>query len=122
MRYSPLFLSLIAFPALADPPVAVTDICITKQNTPTICSDPLVNDIGHGEPVFLGKEHDMDTGQVRYSVTALPVEVGTIEMTPEGLLLTPAKDFVGRASTTYGIFTMNGGQAEGVIEIAVTCP
>lgn len=123
MRHLPLLLALLAFPALAGPPVAVDDICIVKQDTPTICPDPLANDSGDDEPVFLVKENDMESAEVRYSLDGPTEAGGTMVWTAEGPRYTPpSPEFLGRDRKRYRIFSMNGGEAIGTIEIAVTCP
>jgi len=126
MRYALFIALLIAAPAFARaqsaPPVAGADSCATVQDTAVICPDPLANDSApDGGQVFYVYGVDMATGGRLESLVSPTEAGGVFERTAAGLRYTPPPGFVGRDRTTYRIETMNGGQATGAIEIAVTC-
>jgi len=122
MRLFP-FLFLIAFPALADPPVAADDFCTTIQDAAAICPDPLLNDTEpDGEFLFYVVYVDMLTGAEIPSLISPTRAGGTIERTSAGLRYVPRAGFCGDDHTTYEIEDMgNGGRVTGNVYITVTC-
>ncbi|MEP0991294.1 MAG: cadherin-like domain-containing protein [Tateyamaria sp.] len=90
-----------------DGPQAVDDAVTTDEDTP-ITIDVLDNDF------------DIEGDELSITVASVPAEQGTVEVVDGELLFTPAENFNGEATITYGIEDTEGGADIGEVIVTVT--
>ncbi|KAG1647842.1 Iron-regulated protein FrpA [Nymphon striatum] len=88
-------------------PTAVDDTAETPEDTP-VTIDVLDNDTDPQDDPLTIRE------------ASVPEEQGTVEITPEGLVFTPAEDFTGPATITYVVEDPDGNADEGTVTVEVT--
>jgi Ca2+-binding RTX toxin-like protein len=90
-----------------DGPQAVDDAVTTDEDTP-ITIDVLDNDF------------DIEGDDLSITAASVPADQGTVEIVDGELVFTPADDFNGEATITYGITDTNGGADIGEVIVTVT--
>jgi Ca2+-binding RTX toxin-like protein len=90
-----------------DGPQAVDDAVTTDEDTP-ITIDVLDNDF------------DIEGDDLSITAASVPADQGTVEIVGGALVFTPADDFNGEATITYGITDTNGGADIGEVIVTVT--
>ncbi|RLJ41690.1 Ca2+-binding RTX toxin-like protein [Litoreibacter meonggei] len=90
-----------------DGPQAVDDTATTDEDTP-VAIDVLDNDF------------DLDGDDLSITTASVPADQGTVEVVNGELVFTPAENFNGEATITYGITDGNGGADIGEVIVTVT--
>ncbi|WP_281859828.1 cadherin-like domain-containing protein, partial [Litoreibacter halocynthiae] len=90
-----------------DGPQAVDDTATTDEDTP-VTIDVLDNDF------------DTEGDALSITTASVPADQGTVEVVDGQLVFTPAENFNGEATITYGITDGNGGADIGEVIVTVT--
>ncbi|SFR48576.1 cadherin-like domain-containing protein [Litoreibacter janthinus] len=90
-----------------DGPQAVDDTATTDEDTP-VTIDVLDNDF------------DTEGDALSITTATVPADQGTVEVVDGKLVFTPAENFNGEATITYGITDGNGGADIGEVVVTVT--